>query len=154
MNSRSRKLRQERLKDRFGKNPIENDEIVTGRNRLDKIKIYHDEKCEQLGKANIDDVTWNDLEMDQVFLRINNTKSYIGEQILYHCLHNIDIHRNWSEFENQILYYTNNEQGRIQIEDKLSFIGKKEDNYYLPTLLMHPEYWRIQSRLIRRNSLS
>lgn len=144
MNSRLSKSRQKRLRERFGKNPIENDEIVTERNRLDKVKIYHDEKCEQLGEAKIDDVTWNDLEMDQVFLRINNTKSYIGEQVLYHRLHDIDSDRNWSEFENQILYYMDNEQGRIQIEDKLSFIGKKEDNYYLPTFLMHPEYWRIQ----------
>ncbi|QIB69318.1 hypothetical protein Ami103574_08270 [Aminipila butyrica] len=148
MSSSSRKLRQEKLRERFGKNPAENDEIFTDRNQFDKIKIYHDEKCEQFGEAEIDDITWNDLEMDQVFLRMNNTKSYIGEQILYHRLHDLDRCRDWSKLENQIRYYTENEPGRIQIEEKLVAIGKQKEDYYLPTFLMNPEYWHIQNSFI------
>ena len=36
------------------------------------------------GYSYIDDITWDDLEMDDVFLRINHTDSFAGEQILYH----------------------------------------------------------------------
>lgn len=35
----------------------------------------------------VDEITWNDLEMDSIFLRINHTNSFIGEQVLYHKLH-------------------------------------------------------------------
>lgn len=34
----------------------------------------------------IDDMTWNDLEMDEVFKKIDYTDSSVGEQFLYHML--------------------------------------------------------------------
>jgi len=38
------------------------------------------------GAPSIDDVTWNDLDMDRVFRRINRGVSVSGEQLLYHML--------------------------------------------------------------------
>lgn len=35
----------------------------------------------------IDDISWNDLEMDKVYQRINNCRSFIGDQVLYSKLH-------------------------------------------------------------------
>ena len=34
----------------------------------------------------IDDITWNDLNMNIVFSRINNTQSSVGEEFLYNTL--------------------------------------------------------------------
>ena len=34
----------------------------------------------------IDDITWNDLDMDSIFMSINNTQSSIGEEYLYKML--------------------------------------------------------------------
>ena len=34
----------------------------------------------------IDDITWNDLGMDPVFMLLNNTHSSVGEEYLYHVL--------------------------------------------------------------------
>ena len=34
----------------------------------------------------IDDITWNDLDMDRVFLCLNHTRSFLGESYLYYQL--------------------------------------------------------------------
>ncbi|WP_434284108.1 hypothetical protein [Clostridium botulinum] len=34
----------------------------------------------------IDDITWNDLDMNEVFIRINNTQFSVGEEFLYNTL--------------------------------------------------------------------
>ena len=53
-------------------------------------KIYFDEFREEQGENCIDDITWNDLEMDKVFSHINYTKSYAGEQVLYKRLRELE----------------------------------------------------------------
>ena len=37
-------------------------------------------------KGQIDDITWNDLGMDDVFKRLNDTYSSAGEEVLYYTL--------------------------------------------------------------------
>ncbi|MBR3770590.1 MAG: hypothetical protein IKL06_08665 [Lachnospiraceae bacterium] len=118
------------------------------RKRLDKIKIYHKELIENNRKNDsgmIDDITWNDLEMDEVFFRINRTKSFIGEQMLYHRLHDVGIEWDWEKFEEQIRYLAENEVLRTKMEKRLSAISKREEDYHLPTFLMHTELWKIES---------
>ena len=36
----------------------------------------------------IDDITWNDLDMDTVYQQMNHTKSAMGQEYLYALLHN------------------------------------------------------------------
>jgi len=113
------------------------------KSRLDEIQIYHKELL-GIGDANlVDDITWNDLEMDAVFLHINQAKSYIGEQILYHRLHDVGTEWDWDFFEEQMTYLSENEDVRIKIEKKMSAIGKREEDYHLPTFLLHTELWKI-----------
>ena len=113
------------------------------RNRLDEIQIYHKELSEKRDSNPVDDITWNDLEMDDVFLHINQTKSFIGEQVLYHRLHEVGTEWDWNFFEEQMTYLSENEDTRIKIEKKMSAIGKREEDYHLPTFLMHTELWKI-----------
>ena len=47
--------------------------------RMKSIRMYQ----EEYGQGGIDAITWSDLEMDEVFYRINNTRSFVGEQVLY-----------------------------------------------------------------------
>jgi len=73
---------------RFGKDPAEFTDAQRCRERLPQIRILHETFREE-GAQNVyavDDVTWTDLEMDEVYLRINQTGSYIGEQVLYRML--------------------------------------------------------------------
>ncbi|MBE6989909.1 MAG: hypothetical protein E7426_04080 [Ruminococcaceae bacterium] len=51
------------------------------------IRTYSDFRREQkMDSFWIDDITWNDLDLDEVFLRINPGLSSSGEQFLYHML--------------------------------------------------------------------
>lgn len=145
MNWSANKRRKEYLRGQFGKNPLKESGIDWARNRIDEIQIYHKEQDNQFKAGMIDDITWNDLEMDEVFLRINNTKSFVGEQVLYHKLHNVGTVRDWKYIEEHVAYFIQDENSRIEIEEKLSVIGKKEEDYHLPTFLMHSELWKIES---------
>ena len=84
---KKRQMRRERRNREFGCNPLELPRMVQCRDRLDEIAIYYEETKDELPLQSVDEVTWNDLEMDEVFLRINHTRSYIGEQVLYRRLH-------------------------------------------------------------------
>lgn len=90
---KSKKLRQQRLKERFGRNPLKDYEADWVRGRMDEIRIYHKELSGQ----------------------------------------------------NEVEYVTHNEDARIAIEERLGCIGKREDDYHLPTFLMHSELWKIKS---------
>ncbi len=54
---------------------------------MDLIRIYADYRAEA-GRDGflLDDVTWNDLELDRVFQRLNPRRSTSGEQVLYFML--------------------------------------------------------------------
>lgn len=73
----------------------------------------------------IDDITWNDLEMDGVFRKFNYTKSFIGEISLYKILrnpiYNIDILK---ERERIIDVLYTNQELRNKIQLQLMKIGK------------------------------
>ena len=38
------------------------------------------------GNGSIDDITWNDLDMDRVYQQMNHTKSAMGQEYLYYLL--------------------------------------------------------------------
>lgn len=140
----SNKKIRKKLRESFGVVPTlyEKERVME---RMNCIEIYHKEMCERHQSGDIDEITWDDLEMDKVFLRINHTNSFIGEQILYHQMHNTDINQmQWKNFEHQISFYKSNPQKRSIIEEKLYFIGKAKQDYYLPFFLMHSELWSIQ----------
>ncbi len=82
-----RRERGERRRREFGSDPSCTRQYERSRELLEEIAVYYEETKETLSEGNVDEVTWNDLEMDEVFLRINRTESYIGEQVLYRRLH-------------------------------------------------------------------
>ncbi len=118
---------------RFGKNPMDFPDTYRCRERINQIRILHDTfyASDENNVYAVDDVTWTDLEMDEVFLRINQTGSYIGEQILYHILHkgNETFFRENSQMM-QVL--AEDERARQELFFRLYPIGKRQANYYLP----------------------
>ena len=118
----------------------------------------------------IDDITWNDLDMDDVLLRINHTGSFIGEQVLYnrlHCLKETDKrseHRasgnsdsqaasgkdQWEDFEKMADYFTLNQVQRSKVWEKLRGIGKKNTAYYMTELMSYFEPYSRCHMLIFR----
>ena len=126
----SQKRIREQLKSQFGKNPTKDPYHYIRRDRLKLIKKFH----EKMGTGTVDEVTWNDLEMDDVFFRINNTKSYIGEQVLYHKLHCTDS-ENSENFGQAVHFFEENEDKRLIAEQYLLKVGKKSNSYYMPQLI-------------------
>ena len=47
-------------------------------------QYYNIRKSHEAFNESIDELTWNDLEMDTVFKRINYTKTTLGESYLYY----------------------------------------------------------------------
>jgi DNA mismatch repair ATPase MutS len=74
----------------------------------------------------IDDITWNDLDMDRVFMRINNTQSSVGEEYLYAMLRQplFDKKVLW-ERERLIKFFQNNPEQRAKMQFILAKLGKK-----------------------------
>ena len=118
---------------RFGKNPMDLPDAYHCRERLDKIRILHDAfYAEDEGNVYaVDDVTWTDLEMDEVFLRINQTGSYIGEQVLYHTLRSGN-EAFFRENAQMMQVLSEDERARHELFFRLYPIGKRQANYYLP----------------------
>lgn len=73
----------------------------------------------------IDDITWNDLDLDEIFHRINDTHSTMGELYLYSMLKNpVSNLSVLNERDKVIRYFTENEELRVSKEYQLSDIGK------------------------------
>lgn len=149
-----RRKRREQRKQEFGKDPRELPRAGKSRDLLEEIGIYLEETRDRLPKAAVDEVTWNDLEMDEVFLRINHTRSYIGEQVLYRRLHAVGekeesgqrkiaeegekagrVQSGNEKWEEHLAYFRENETEREELEEALWRIGKEREDYYLPMFL-------------------
>ena len=92
---------------------------------LDSISHYTGRRSR--GRFQIDDITWNDLDMDSVFLQMNGTVSSCGEDYLYSLLR-------LPEFDEEILkerdrlieFFGTHVKEREQVQLMLRIIGKKK----------------------------
>ena len=77
----------------------------------------------------IDEATWNDLDMDSVFSRINNCQTSIGEEYLYSRLHELDFNREgFKERERLIETFDSDHALRLNLQELLSNAGKASFN--------------------------
>lgn len=133
------------LRQRYGTKP--QDQV----NDFELISIYYNLVKKKLVMDTIDEITWNDLEMDKVFERINHTSTYIGEQTLYKQLHILSGGTEFGcseeneELEKMIRYIAGNEAQRLELQFSLGSIGKSEPNYHLPTFLFHAKELSISN---------
>ncbi|WP_031555953.1 MutS-related protein [Lachnospira multipara] len=75
-------------------------------------------------KYYIDDITWNDLDMDRVYKAINNTNSSIGQEYLYKMLREpINDEARLKETDNLADSFDGDEDGRIKCQKIFAFIG-------------------------------
>lgn len=73
----------------------------------------------------IDDITWNDTNMDEIFLNMNYTQSSAGEEVLYNILR-LPIYDNATlkERDNLINFFQNNEKHRVELQYNIAKVGK------------------------------
>ena len=138
------KSKKKRLKwlihDRYGKTPDRD----YGDEELSSIPGYFSAHQK---KGQIDDITWNDLGMDQLYFRMNHTYSSAGQEYLYYMLRTPEMREGEMETEmlfsaeKELLSSTENEMlsskgngagssgktgGRISMEEKIAYFSENE----------------------------
>ncbi|WDV47388.1 hypothetical protein PV797_06855 [Clostridiaceae bacterium M8S5] len=110
-----------------------------------EIEYYWKERTKNINDdEKIDDITWNDLDMDNVFMRMNDCNSYVGEQILYSRLHCIPKGDSSTKiFEDKMAFFSSKIEERSKIQLLLNSLGKYKDNYNLPIFLANLNLNRI-----------
>lgn len=107
---------------------------------LEKVRYYIEQMEEE---PDIDEITWNDLDMDRVFSRINQCDSYVGEQVLYEMLHRTSDSNEVLEcLERQVQSFSDDEASREAIQMKLSTMDRKSGGYFVPAFL--GDIWRYR----------
>lgn len=73
----------------------------------------------------IDDITWNDLELDELFMVMNRTVSAMGEEYLYAMLRQPQFDETeMEERERVISFFQKDEEKRTNVQEALYQIGK------------------------------
>lgn len=137
----NKKRRLEKIKDSFGKKPLER------KFDSEKLSYYWNELKKNLDTDEyIDSITWNDLEMDKVFSRINSCYSSLGEQLLYSKLHILDKRELDKDlFEKKINHFANNSKEREGVQLLFSSIGCVSSEYYLPRFISNLDMYKISN---------
>ena len=109
-----------RLALQWGKHPYT--EYVPG--KMESIRKYYDSMAED---CDIDDITWNDLDMDGIFMLLNHTESAMGEEVLYKILRKPLYDVPEIKYRNKLIdYFYNNVSDRNSISKCLCKIGKND----------------------------
>ncbi|MGL6200010.1 MAG: MutS-related protein [Lachnospiraceae bacterium] len=118
----------------------------------DCIPIYWNEIKDRFPEDEIiDDITWNDLEMEKIFERISNGNSFIGEQVLYARLHHLPRERGpLDEFEKKVRWLDANEEARVNFQYDLWNMGKQDVNYYAPMFIANLEDQKLANTWVYR----
>ena len=106
---------------------------------------YEVRKKNESSGESIDELTWDDLDMDTVFKRINYTKTSLGEAYLYYKLREISYNEDeWTSLENLITLFTTNEELRNKVSLLLLKVGKLND-LNLTKFIYNPKFSKIPS---------
>lgn len=85
--------------------------------------------------GDVDEVTWNDLSMDDIFTRINQCDTSAGEEILYYWLHRGQLaDEEYVKLERRI-EAAGREKERLEIERELMKMGKGRGAYFIPVYM-------------------
>jgi len=161
-NRQNEKLFREKLVTDFGKRK----EKEYKSERFEKIPTYYRKHEEE---NQIDDITWNDLNMDDLFRRMNTTLSSTGEEYLYYLLRSCNREEeDLIHLENIINYFSNHPKERVQVQllmhqlgttgkyslydylDNLDTLGERTnwkeillDLFYIPCLILIPFHFSL-----------
>lgn len=114
----------------------------------DAVKNYYDVVNDGTG---LDDVTWNDLSMNEIFRRAAQCDTSPGEEILYWRLRRNRMSLEEQQiFEERVRLWADNEKEREKIEELLCDIGKSDSSYYLPAYLEGIESYIFGNQWIYR----
>lgn len=77
----------------------------------------------------VDDITWDDLDMDRVFQYLNRTQSGVGEETLYRMLHAVDApDEELKKRERWMRALAGDEERRTALQKRLRTLGRDHDH--------------------------
>ena len=86
----------------------------------------------------LDDITWNDLNMDDIFMQMNYSKTSAGDEYLYYLLRTPAVsNQDWMDFEEKTEFYRTHSKERLQLQlilHKMGYTGKYSIYDYLENL--------------------
>ena len=93
--------------------------------KMNNIATYFKNKDQKKG---IDDITWSDLSMDDIYKKINNTQSSAGREVLYDIIRNpLCSLKELKKRDSIIEYFMNNFEERLKLQLILSNLGNNYD---------------------------
>lgn len=118
-----RKRERQKLRDRIRKNWGRVPEREYEYEELRKITYYFENNKNE--KFFIDDITWNDLDMDSVFMLLNNTYSSVGEEYLYKTLRIPEFDKKeLLKREKLITYFQEKEEKVFKLQEIFARLGR------------------------------
>ena len=95
----------------------------------------------------LDNITWNDLNLNELFFMINNTGSAMGEEVLWALLHDLKCTEDTLLYRNKLIsFFENNKEARLKLQTGFALIGKnKKISVY--EYMDHMEQVRKESNL-------
>jgi len=96
-------------------------------------------QAKERNKYALDDRTWNDLDMNSIFVQIDRTLTVPGEQMLYSILRQPLLDVNELDKRNRVInLFSQNQEIREKYQVALSKLGKEEEVYDLDILWENP----------------
>lgn len=116
---RERQKLRERIRKNWGRVPEREYEYEEFR----KITYYFENNKKE--NFFIDDITWNDLDMDSIFMLFNNTYSSVGEEYLYKTLRIPEFDKKeLLKREKLITYFQENEEEVFKLQEIFARLGR------------------------------
>ncbi|MBQ7863996.1 MAG: hypothetical protein IJ353_05980 [Lachnospiraceae bacterium] len=114
-----------RLSENWGKLPEEEYSEAKFRSLQYYYNHYYQNKSEV--DFLLDSITWNDLNLNELFFMINNTGSAMGEEVLWALLHDLKCSENSLLYRNKLIsFFENNEEARLKLQTGFALIGKNK----------------------------
>ncbi|SET39571.1 MutS-related protein [[Clostridium] polysaccharolyticum] len=135
----TKKIIMMQIKDAWGQYP----EAELTPERIDAIRTYYNATMRP--GQDVDDITWNDANMDEIFEMINNTCCSIGEEYLYAVLRKLEYKNEvLEEREKLIAYFQEHTKERESVQYALRQMGK------LRTMSFYKELRHIKENIERK----
>ena len=133
----------EKLYQSYGREP----DRTYGAEELDHISMYYSKhRCQ----GQIDDITWNDLHLNEIYERMNTSSSAAGDEYLYYRLRTpVDDIEQMADMERRIVFFMEHEPERRKVQgifyrlgrmrrysiyeylDNLESLGERKNGVYL-----------------------
>lgn len=121
--ARRKQKKYQRIAGQFGTLPLES----YSEERFQSISYYYEKKykSDSSDRFFLDRITWNDLDLDELYRTMNATCSSMGEEYLYAILHEpLFEHEILEERERVIAWMLHHKEERLQLQMTLAEIGK------------------------------